>query len=155
MKSQFKMLTFFFVAHFLVLGTARAVTSMDSDSTKPRPTEVPHLSRHEIVEKLQLTDVQKKKIRETRALYRISVAKLDNQIKLKKVELENELDKPEPDQAQIDILTGQLGILYGQRLNIKVKASIELEKQILTPQQADLLKTLQVKESSASDEILD
>jgi Spy/CpxP family protein refolding chaperone len=155
MKNAIKIFVFLFAAHSVFLGTARAVTNMDSDSAKSRPTEVPRLSRHEIVEKLQLTDDQNKKIRETRAAYRISVAKLDNQIKLKKVELENELDKPEPDQSQIDILTGQLGVLYGQRLNVKVKASIELEKQILTPQQADLLKTLQVKESSASDEILD
>lgn len=156
MKNKIKILVFFFAINVAILRTAGAVTSTDADSTKFKPTEVPsvHLTRHEIVEKLQLTDIQKKQIRETRAAYRVNVAKLENQIKLKKVELENELDKPEPDPAQIDILTGQLGVLYGQRLNVKVKASIDLEKRILTPQQSDLLKTLQVKDSSATDEIL-
>jgi len=154
MKNQTTILAFLFAANMMVFGTASAVTSMDS--VKPNPTETPsaHLTRREVVEKLQLTDVQKKQIRDTRAAYRTSVTKMENQIKLKKVELENELDKPEPDAAQIDLLTQQLGVLYGQRLNVKVKASIELEKKILTPQQSDLLKTLQVKESSASDEIL-
>ena len=154
MKNRTKILALFFVANMVVFGTASAVTAMDS--VKTNPTEVPsaRLTRREIVEKLQLTDAQKKQIRNTRASYRISVAKLDNQIKLKKVMLENELDKPEPDSIPIDLLTGQIGELYGQRLNAKVKASIELEKKILTPQQSDLLKTLQVKESSASDEIL-
>jgi|SRR5665213_129547 len=156
MENKMKFFLFFFVVNMAVLRTAAAVTTTDADSVKLKPTEVPavHLTRHEIIEKLQLTDVQKKQIRETRAIYRVNVAKLENQIKLKKVELENELDKPEPDPAQIDILTGQLGVLYGQRLNVKVKASIDLEKRILTPQQSDLLKTLQVKDSSATDEIL-
>ncbi|HXL73484.1 MAG TPA: hypothetical protein VN963_07670 [bacterium] len=156
MKNKIKILLFFFAVNIAVLRTAEAVTTTDADSGKLKPTEVPsvHLTRHEIVEKLQLTDIQKRQIRETRAAYRINVAKLENQIKLKKVELENELDKPEPDPAQIDILTGQLGVLYGQRLNVKVKASIDLEKSILTPQQSDLLKTLQVKDSTATDEIL-
>lgn len=156
MKNKMKILLFFFAINMVILRNAGAVTSTDADSAKLKPTEVPsaHLTRHEIVEKLQLTDLQKKQIRETRAAYRVNVAKLENQIKLKKVELENELDKPEPDPAQIDILTGQLGVLYGQRLNVKVKASIDLEKRILTSQQSDLLKTLQVKDSSATDEIL-
>src|ERR1700677_4338605 len=110
MKNKIKILLFFFAVNIAVLRTAEAVTTTDADSGKLKPTEVPsvHLTRHEIVEKLQLTDIQKRQIRETRAAYRINVAKLENQIKLKKVELENELDKPEPDPAQIDILTGQL-----------------------------------------------
>jgi Spy/CpxP family protein refolding chaperone len=154
MKKQTKILSLLFVAILMVWGTAQADSI--TDAAKVKPTEVPsvHLTRREIVEKLQLTDVQKKQIRDTRAAYRVSVAKLESQIKLKKVELENELDKPEPDQTKIDLLTEQLGVLYGQRLNVKVKASVELEKKILTPQQADELKSLQVKESSASDEIL-
>jgi hypothetical protein len=64
------------------------------------------------------------------------------------------LDKPDTDPAKVDVLTGDLGVLYGQRLNVKVKASIQLEEKILTPQQADMLKSMQVKESAASDEIL-
>jgi Spy/CpxP family protein refolding chaperone len=155
MKNSIKIFMVFIVSYLIVLGVAGAASG-EADASKNKPSEVQtvHLTRHEIIEKLQLTDDQKKQIRDTRATYRIDVLKLDNQIKLKKVELENELDKPEPDQTQIDLLTGQLGVLYGQRLNVKVKASIELEKRILTPQQSDLLKTLQDKDSSTTDEIL-
>lgn len=152
MKNQIKVFVFCLAAASASIGSAQAISS--SDGVKARPTEVPRLTRHELIEKLQLTDDQKKQIRETRASYRTSVTKIENDIKLKNVELENELDKPESDQTKIDLLTGQLGVLYGQRLNVRVKASIELEKKILTPQQADELKSLQVKDSSASDEIL-
>jgi Spy/CpxP family protein refolding chaperone len=154
MKDLIKIFMFFIVSYWTVSGMAGAATGTDASKNKISEAPAVHLTRHEIIEKLQLTDVQKKQIRDTRATYRINVLKLDNQIKLKKVELENELDKPEPDETQIDLLTDQLGILYGQRLNVKVKASIELEKKILTPQQSDLLKTLQDKDSSTTDEIL-
>ena len=153
MKKQSWIALAVFAATLMLFGWAKADTSVDP---KAKPTDVPsaHLTRHELVEKLQLTDDQKKQIRNTRAAYRTGVAKLDGDIKLKKVELENELDKPEPDGLKIDQLTQELGVLYGQRINVRVKASVELEKKILTPQQADLLKSLQVKESTASDEIL-
>jgi Spy/CpxP family protein refolding chaperone len=154
MRNQTKILVIFFAAILAVWGRAQADPASETAKVKPVETPAVHLNRREIVEKLQLTDAQKKQIRVARAAYRVSVAKLDNQIKLKKVLLENELDKPEPDSVQLDLLTGQLGELYGQRLNVKLKASIELEKKILTPQQADMLKALQVKESAASDEIL-
>jgi Spy/CpxP family protein refolding chaperone len=154
MKNQMKILSLLFAVVLTAWGTAQADSTTEAVKVKPTEVTSAHLTRREIVEKLQLTDVQKKQIRDTRAAYRVSVAKLESQIKLKKVELENELDKPEPDQTKIDLLTEQLGVLYGQRLNVKVKASVELEKKILTPQQADALKSLQVKESSASDEIL-
>ena len=154
MKNQTKILSLLLAVVLTAWGTAQADSSTEAAKVKPTEVTSAHLTRREIVEKLQLTDAQKKQIRDTRAAYRVSVAKLESQIKLKKVELENELDKPEPDQTKIDLLTGQLGVLYGQRLNVKVKASVNLEKKILTPQQADELKSLQVKESSASDEIL-
>jgi Spy/CpxP family protein refolding chaperone len=150
MKNQTKTLA-------LTLATLLSAFSFAyADNATPKPTDIPatHLTRREVVEKLQLTDAQRKQIRSVRAAYRISVAKLDSQIKLKKVQLENELDKPDTDPAKVDVLTADLGVLYGQRLNVKVKASIQLEEKILTPQQADMLKSMQVKESAASDEIL-
>lgn len=154
MKNQTKIMAISFAVVLAAMGIVRADSA--PEAAKAKSTEVPstHLTRRELVEKLQLTDAQKKQIRDTRAAYRKGVAVLDGQIKVKKVELENELDKPEPDQVKIDTMTGQLGVLYGQRLNVKVKASVQLEKKILTPQQADMLKSLQVKESAASDEIL-
>lgn len=153
MKDQKRISVFTLAVAVAVCGWAHADNALDM---KAKPTEVvsARLTRHEIVEKLQLTDVQKKQIRNARAAYRVSVAKIDSQIKVKKVELENELDKPDTDPAKIDVLTQELGVLYGQKLNVKVKASIQLEEKILTPQQADMLKSLQVKESAASDEIL-
>jgi hypothetical protein len=74
---------------------------------------------------------------------------LEGKIKVKQVELENELEKPNPDQTKLDLIIQEIGVLYGQRLSVKVKAKLELEKKILTPQQVDLLKTL---EGPATDE---
>ncbi len=129
------------------VGLAKADTGTDASK---KPTEVPatHLTHHQLVEKLQLTDDQQKQLRHLRATYRTGIAKLEGQIKVKKVELENELDKPEPDAVKLNAMTQELGNLYGQRLNLRVKTHIELTKKILTAQQADMLKSIEGKESS-------
>ncbi len=146
---------FIVAAILFVMGLRQVLadTSVDAPKAKPTETVAIHLTRHELLEKLQVTSDQKKLILHTRAIFRKKIAELDGQLKVKKVELESELEKPEPDAVKLDALTAEIGGLYGQRLNARIKASLELEKKILTPQQADLLKSLQVKESAASDEI--
>jgi hypothetical protein len=126
------------------------------NSAKAKPTEIQstHLTRREIIKRLQLTDDQHKLLQQHRAAYRKSIAVLDGQLKVKEVDLENELEKPDPDQEKLDLIVQNIGELKGQRLGVQVKAKLELEKKILTPQQVDLLKSLQGKENSATDENL-
>lgn len=121
-------------------------------SAKPRPTETQtiHLTWRQMMDKLQLTSNQRQAVLKNRHAYRREMAVLDGKIKVKQVELENELEKPEPDQTKLDLTVQEIGILYGQQLAERVKAKLELEKKILTPQQVDLLKTLQGKEGSAT-----
>ncbi len=154
MKNQKRILALFLMLALVVCGKSAADPA--ADAAKPKPTEVPavKLSRHEIMAKLQLTPAQKKQLQLARGAYRQKIAELEGNIKVKKVQLENELDKPEPDQEKIATLTQEIGTLYGQKLSVRVNASLDLEKTILTPQQNDLLKSLQPKDASSSDEIL-
>jgi hypothetical protein len=125
-------------------------------SSAPKFQETPfiRLSRREILRRLQLTPDQRKLLLQHRASYRKAMAELDGQLKVQQVELENELDKAEPSQDRLDEIVRTIGDLYGRRLGEKVKAKLELERVILTPQQLDLLRTLQGKESSSEDENL-
>jgi hypothetical protein len=124
------------------------------NSPKAKPTEIIHLTRREIIKRLQLTDDQHKLLQQHRAAYRKSIAVLDGQLKVKEVDLENELEKSDPDQDKLDLIVQNIGELKGQRLGVQVKAKLELEKKILTPQQVDLLKSLQGKDNSAADDNL-
>src|SRR5947207_4208443 len=135
MKNQRTVLALFLMLALAVCGKSSADPA--ADAAKPKPTEVPavKLSRREIMAKLQLTPEQKKLLQHARAAYRKQIAELDGKIKVKKVELENELDKPEPNKEKIAALTEEIGALYGQRLSVRVNASLDLEKTILTPQQ--------------------
>jgi hypothetical protein len=144
------------VAAFFVLPFARLSYSQPAadNSPKAKPTEIIHLTRREIIKRLQLTDDQHKLLQQHRAAYRKSIAVLDGQLKVKEVDLENELEKSDPDQDKLDVIVQSIGELKGQRLGVQVKAKLELEKKILTPQQVDLLKSLEGKESSTADDNL-
>ncbi|HUO58148.1 MAG TPA: hypothetical protein VMV05_08220 [bacterium] len=141
-----------FPALILALGLA-GLPAYAADAPKggveAKPTEtVGRLSRREIIKRLQLTDDQHKMLKQNQHSYRSAMVKLESQIKIQQVELENELDKPEPDQTKLDTLTQQIGELYGKKLAEKVKAKLDLERKILTPQQLDLLRTLQGKDGT-------
>jgi len=155
------MKNFRLVLALLLILVGGVFTSAQADATadaavKPKPTEGPstHLSRREILNKLQLTDAQRQQLRKTRAIYRKKIAQMDGQLKIKKVDLENEMDRPDPDAAKLDAIANEIGDIYGHKISEKIKAELELEKKILTPQQVELLRTLQGKESTASEEIL-
>src|SRR5258708_10101202 len=132
----------------LFAGYAKADSPADS-AAKAKPTEVPapvHLTRREIMDKLQVTKEQRRLLQENRASYRKKIAVIEGQIKVKKVVLESELEKPEPDTAVIDQVTSDIGVLLGQKYSTQIKAELEVEKKILTPPQAEQLKTLQGRE---------
>src|SRR6185295_15560881 len=74
----------------VVPGLVKADSAADT-TAKVKPTEVPsaaHLSRGEILKKLNLTKEQKQLLRQNRAAYRKKIAEIDGQLKIKKVELE-------------------------------------------------------------------
>lgn len=128
-------------------------TTGETTSTAKKP--VHHAThRREILEQLQLTDDQRKQIEDCRATYRKKMAEINGQLQVEQVELENELEKAEPDQDKLTDLSQKIGDLLGQRILEKVNAKIAIEKQILTPQQTDQLKMLQLDMSSESDDSL-
>lgn len=130
---------------FLVFSVFRMSWAQPAMEAKPKPTETQaaHLTWRQMMDKLQLTSEQRQAVLKNRHAYRREMAVIEGKIKVKQVELENELEKPEPDQTKLDLIVQEIGVLYGQRLSEKVKAKLELEKKILTSQQMDLLKTLE------------
>jgi len=146
----------FSLSGFLLMlsGSVLAQTTT-GETTSTAKKQVHHPThRREILEQLQLTDDQRKQIEDCRATYRKKMAEINGQLQVEQVELENELEKAEPDQDKLTDLSRKIGDLLGQRILEKVNAKIAIEKQILTPQQTDQLKMLQLDMSSESDDSL-
>lgn len=122
---------------------ARADGTTDSIA-KAKPTEVPqaHLTLREIMDKLQITKEQRHLLQQNRAANRKKLVVIKGKINEKRVDLENEIEKAEPDKDRIKQLTAEIGVLLGQKYDILIEAELDVEK-ILTPQQVDQLKTLQ------------
>ncbi len=155
MKSQNRVLGYGLAFILMAPGLMFADASVETQP-KAKPTEVPsaHLTRREILEKLQLTKEQRGLLRQNRAVFRKKAAELEGQIKIKKVDLENELEKPEPDLEKIDLINSEIYSLLGKKNSIQIKAMLEIEKKILTPQQTDQLKVLEGKEIFVTHDIL-
>jgi Spy/CpxP family protein refolding chaperone len=107
------------------------------------------------LKKMNLTDSQRVQIRQLRAAYRKKMAEIAGQIKVKKVELESEMEKPKPDQKKLDQINQEIGELKKQNMGETVKANLELEKNILTPEQVKQLKVGQKENNSESGEEID
>jgi len=135
-------------------GWAQAETAPDT-TVKPKPTEAlqSRLTRREIMDKLQVTKDQKHLLQQNRAAYRKKIAVIEGQIKVKKVDLENEVEKADPDMDKIDQLTSEIGGLLAQKYSTQIKAELEVEKKILTPQQVEQLKALQGQEVFVPNDI--
>lgn len=150
-----KVFKFFAVTGFFLFWSFPAIAGTENPSatlisTKPPARHTYH--RREILQELRLTADQRQQIDDCRASYRKKMAELNGQLEVKQVELENELDKAEPDQDKLSDLTQAIGNLLGERLLERAEAKIKIEKQILTPQQADQLKMLQLETSSDPDD---
>ena len=152
-----KTLPFGFLTIFTLVCPGLTVAQSVSDSSaRVKPTEVPapaHLTRKEVMDKLQVTKDQRLLLRQNRAAYRHKIAVIEGQFKVKKVELENEIEKPDADMDKIDQLTSEIGTLLGQKYSTQIKAELEVEKKILTPDQAEQLKTLQGREVFVPNDI--
>lgn len=146
------------VLFFSTVAAAGLALAQPAPEATPTPknsdTPAARLTRKQLIERLQLTKEQKQELRKNRASYRKTIAELEGKLKVVQVDLENEMDKPDTDQEKLDQIAEQIGSLQGQKVSEKIKAEFEVEKKILTPQQDELLKTLQGKESNASGEIL-
>ena len=154
MKKTLEVLALVLTLSWGVSGTwAAPSASMTPVAQKPAETTQPHLTRKEMMDKLQVSKEQKVLLRHNRADYRKKIAVIDGQLKVKKVDLENEIEKPEPDLTRIDQLTSEIGALLAQKYSAQIKAELEIEKKILTPQQVDLLKSLQGREVFVPNDI--
>lgn len=152
-----KTLHFGLLTVFTLACNGLVVAQPVSDSSvRAKPTEVPapaHLTRKEVMDKLQVTKDQRLLLRQNRADYRHKIAVIEGQFKVKKVELENEIEKPDPDLDKIDQLTSEIGTLLGQKYSTQIKAELEVEKKILTSDQAEQLKNLQGREVFVPNDI--
>src|SRR5581483_7383360 len=112
MKKNKKTLLFLLAVTALgIPGLGKAQAPAES-SVKTKPTEVPapaHFTRKEDMEKLQVTKDQRHLLLQNRASYRKKIALIEGQFKVKKGDLENEIEKPEPDEARIEQLTSEIG----------------------------------------------
>jgi Spy/CpxP family protein refolding chaperone len=110
-----------------------------------------HPTRREILKQLGLTADQKKQLRLQRAELRKRLAVIDGEIKVQKVELQNELEKPERDPKKLEAITQKISDLKGRKMNEKIKANTEAEK-ILTPEQVEKWKSLERGDEPESEE---
>jgi len=117
-----------------------------TNQTSPNSGHKP-LTMKQLMKQLQLTDDQQKLLHESRAAHRKKKAEIDGQFKVKKVELESEMEKPDPDKVKLALLAQELGELYGQQIYEDLVAKLELEKKILTPQQVEQLNALQAQDN--------
>ncbi len=141
----------FLLALFIVLGVAGVGPAWAVSGNNPSPqdnkskaaeAELSQLPRIQILKKLQLNNQQMDQLYTLRAHYRKTDAELKGKLQVTQVDLENELEKPQPDPLKVDQITGEIGVLYGQRIALKAKSNIELEHNILTPDQVEKLKEL-------------
>ena len=153
MKKTLGTLTLFLILAFGV--TLSWASPLASSTPAPAKAGDPQarLTRKELMDRLQVTKEQKALLRQNRANYRKKIAVIDGQLKVKKVDLENEIEKPEPDKAKVDQLTAEIGVLLGKKFDAQIEAELEIEKSILTPQQVELLKSLQGREVFVPNDI--
>lgn len=102
-----------------------------------------HFKKSEILRQLKLTENQKDRIRQIRRVYRKEKAETDAQFMLEMVDLENEIEKPNPNMSRLDYLCKKIGRLKGLKLKEQISTDLELKNEILTPQQADQLMNFQ------------
>jgi Spy/CpxP family protein refolding chaperone len=113
----------------------------------PPPAKAPMAVRHsrksEILKRLKLTENQRDRIRQWGETYREKSAESDAQFMLERVDLESEMEKANPNMRRLDFLCERIGRLKGLKLREKIGADMELEREILTPQQLDQLRDIQ------------
>ncbi len=90
--------------------------------------------RQELYKDLNLTDEQKKLLEANKAKHREEMKALAGQMKEKKAEVRQELQKDQLDMAKITQLNNELKALQAQMLDHRLESTLEVRK-ILTPEQ--------------------
>jgi Spy/CpxP family protein refolding chaperone len=125
------------------LTLPRAAQAAGAYRASPAVRKAALQERHrKVIQKLNLTPDQAKRIHEFRAGYRQRVAEINAKLHVKRVELENEMDKTNPDPERVKALTEEIGKLKAARDLEKLRAKRELDK-ILTPEQREELKRIE------------
>lgn len=88
---------------------------------------------------LQLTAEQKQTMLEQKARIRKAMAEIKGQLRVKRVELENELEKPDPNAGRLEQLVEEISGLQKRKMMLRIQAALEMKK-ILTPEQLEKLK---------------
>jgi len=87
-----------------------------------------------VVEALKLTPEQQQKLEETSYQHQKEAANLRRDMQLKRLDLQRELDKENPDQAILDKLIDEQAALRAQAGKARVEQMLAVKK-ILTPEQ--------------------
>lgn len=85
-------------------------------------------------EDLNLDAGQKEALRRHRAEIKRRMTELKGRLEVKRVEMENELEKPEPDKDRLYRLVDEIAAIQKEKLALRVEAALAL-KGILTPEQ--------------------
>ena len=94
------------------------------------------------IKKLDLSSEQKEKLFAHRAEFRKRMAEIKAKIQLRKVDLENEMEKAKPDAKKVEGLTQEIKDLMKERRTERTKATKELTE-TLTPEQMKKWKEIE------------
>jgi Spy/CpxP family protein refolding chaperone len=109
--------------------------------------------RREIISSLNLNDSQRQAFRQRKAAYRKRNVELKNDIALKSVERDNEIEKTNPDKEKVRRLTDEIGALKNQRVQEGNNLQADFEK-LLTPAQLEKWRGV-IKEHASTSADLD
>jgi len=136
-----------------LLGDAGVSPAAPGTAASRRPQGLTILQRREIIARLNLTDTQRQAFKQRKAAFRKRMVELKNDIALKKVDRDNEIEKAAPDKARVRRLTDEIGALQGQMVTEDNNYLVEFEK-LLTPAQLEKWRVF-LKEHASTPADLD
>ena len=92
----------------------------------------------ELMQEIGLTAEQQEKIRALKGEHKEKGEEVMSQLKTKKIELRDELNKPESDNARIQKIVNEAADLYKKKTELNVESVLGMKK-VLTPEQFELL----------------
>jgi len=104
--------------------------------------------RKDIIKSLDLTAEQKEQIEKQHSINAQSWGKLRDELRTKRRELKQELEKPDIDRNRINAIVAGVKVLMGEQLELRVNNILAI-KQILTPEQFKKLQESKAKNNAA------
>ena len=139
----------------LGLGLLGSTVACFADAGTPGLRRVKGITiqqRKDIINRLNLTDSQRMAFKQRKAAFRKRMVELKNDIALKKVDRDNEIEKSAPDKARVHRLTDEIGALQGQLVQEDNNHLVEFEK-LLTPAQLEKWRAFLKEHASVSADI--